>query len=84
MVDSLSDCESGRVVECAVREIRLAVECCRGARRDDGGDDAGGEDEVECQVVEGEAPTALPKKGKTSASQLAQKTLEDFLLGKKK
>ena len=40
--------------------------------------------EVECQVVEGDIKTVAPKKGKASASKLAQKTLEDFLLGKKK
>ncbi|MBN2382403.1 GTPase domain-containing protein [bacterium] len=45
--------------------------------------------EVECQVIEGDhrttaSTTTTTKKTKTSASALAQKTLEDFLLGKKK
>lgn len=39
--------------------------------------------EVECQIIEGEEKEAV-KKPKSTASALAQKTLEDFLLGKKK
>lgn len=41
--------------------------------------------DVECQLIESEAVKVVSsKKTKTSASALAQKTLEDFLLGKKK
>jgi len=51
LVDYLSDCESGSAVERAFREIRLAVESCRGVSRVDAGDDARDEGEVEGQVV---------------------------------